>query len=387
MSTDSRDSSASGFSRPSRARRTIGPMPTTRTPARLAGRSRAVVAAVALLGLALAGCASDAPQDTLKPEGSQAHKIADLYFVYWIAIAVAAIVGIMVVVVLVRFRQRDDDRVPAQVHGNTRLEIAWTAAPAFLLLIIAVPTISTIFKLAEKPKDAVDITVIGQQWWWEYDYPAEGIVTANEMVIPAGRPTYLSITSRDVIHSFWIPRLNGKKDAVPGRVHKLTMEADKPGVYWGQCAEFCGLSHANMRMRVRALSEADWKVWVASQKEPAAAPATDAAQRGLTLFTQRCVSCHQVNGVNVADASDYLIAGAAPNLTHFASRSIFAGGTLELYQDGDTSKPLNRPGLEQWLRDPNSVKPMAADEKRGMPNLNLTEAQIDDLVEYLSGLK
>jgi cytochrome c oxidase subunit 2 len=286
------------------------------------------------------------------------------------------------------------------------LEITWTILPAVILAVVAVPTVATILKLNDKPKQCMTVQVVGQQWWWEFSYD-NGATTANEMVIPAGEVVCLKISSRDVIHSFWVPRLNGKKDAVPGRVHDWYIAADKPGDYWGQCAEFCGLSHANMRIRVRALTKADFDQWYANEAKPAVQPASEAAKAGEAIFAQQCASCHVVSGALDGNGQpiDYskpvpLISGAAPNLTHFAARSQFAGATFPLYvddpatKDVDESDPyatanpiLNRAQLETWLRNPAAAVPMAPDQQRGMPNLHLTESQIDDLVAFLSGLK
>ncbi|MGE0877234.1 MAG: cytochrome c oxidase subunit II [Acidimicrobiia bacterium] len=371
-------------------------------------RTKGVAAAIlGTLGLVLSGCAKNAPQDTFKPEGPYARKIDNLINpIYLIACLVGLIVFGAVVFVIFKYRDRPEraNELPAQIHGNTRLEVMWTLAPAVLLLVIAVPTLATIFDLAEEPKDAVVINVIGQQWWWEFQYPnidgkGTTVVTANDMVIPAGVNVKLNITSRDVIHSFWLPRLNGKRDAVPNRIHPLTVKADEPGEFWGQCAEFCGLSHANMRIRSTALSAEDWDAWVANQIKPAAEPTTDSAKAGLSAFNSQCAQCHQINGVNQAQSVP-LVAGAAPNLTHLMSRTVFAGAMFDLKKQtpecaadtggmptGTSVECLNETDLRAWLRNPPGEKPMAATENRGMPNLNLTEQQIDDLVAYLSTLK
>jgi cytochrome c oxidase subunit 2 len=383
------------------------------------------VPGLAALTAVLAGCASDAPQDSLNPKGSQARTIDDLIMPIF---AVAGVVLVIVVVAIgycvFRFRDRPDrDEMPEQTHGKPALEIGLTIAPAVLLAVIGVFTVKTIFDLEEQPDDALQIDVVGQQWWWEFNYPsltteAGGpIVTSGEMVIPAGEPVALRLTSRDVIHSFWIPPLNGKRDAVPGRVHRLTMEADEPGEYWGQCAEFCGLSHANMRMRVVALSADDWDRWVANQQRLAAEPTDEQARAGMEQFTGLCASCHQVNGLVdaegeavTADPATQVVAGVAPNLTHVMSRTTFAGGTFDLkvpactndpeytaeYPTGTADNCLNEAELEEWLRDPPAKKPMFADPEnlestgglyRGMPNLGLSEDQIDQLVAYLRTLK
>jgi len=207
---------------------------------------------------------------------------------------------------------------------------------------------------------------------------------------------YLEISSRDVIHSFWIPALNGKKDAVPGRTHYLTFEAEKPGTYIGQCTEFCGLSHAYMRQVVHALPPEEYDAWVEAQVAPANEPETPEEAAGLQVFEGRCASCHLVEGVNTAEyqGADQE-SGAAPNLTHFASRGVYAGGIFQLWRDADDSSviewdeiggELNRNQLEAWLRNPPAEKYMAPDDFRGMPNLGLSEAEIDNLVAYLTSL-
>ena len=375
--------------------------------------------ALGVLALSLAGCAKDAPLDTFDPQGPQAQKIQNLQVpVFIIAGVVGVIVMLMTLLIIVKFRRRKnrEGEVPTQIHGAPRLEVMWTIAPAVLLAFVAVFTIKTLFELAKSPEDPINVTVIGQQWWWEFQYPdaksANGIpiVTANEMVIPVNKPVALSITSRDVIHSFWIPALNGKKDAVPGRVHPLTIEADHPGDFYGQCTEFCGLAHAKMRMRVIALSEEDYAKWVDNQHQDAVSPADPTAQAGQTVFVSQCARCHTVSGLKdsaglpiVSQADEQLVSGAAPNLTHLMSRITFAGATYNLKLPnctGDlngqpTGTPvscLNTVALSAWLRDPSALVPMAATpnaegQYRGMPTLGLSETQIAQLVAYLSTLK
>ena len=365
----------------------------------------------------LAGCAAEGkPLDIFQGDGSQSQIINDLQIpVFWIAVVVGVLVMAAVLLIVVKFRAKpDDDDLPAQTHGALGLELGWTLLPAVLLAFVAVGTVVTIFDLAETPEDAIEIDVYGQQWWWgfEYDVDQDGeidITTATEMVIPAGQDVVVNIKSRDVIHSFWIPALNGKKDAVPGRTHQLNIQADEPGIYRGQCTEFCGLSHARMQMRVVALDRPDYDAWVENQLRDARTPTDPEAAAGLTVFQGQCVTCHQVNGVDeVAFAAQ--VSGAAPNLTHLMTRSTFAGGIFELYDqanDGDPNYDLggipyndlpeegtfNRNQLEAWLRNPPAEKPMAPDPTqysqygRGMPNLNLSEQQIDQLVAYLETLK
>ena len=376
----------------------------------------------ALIGgalLALAGCAADAPLDTLKPQGPISRSIDSL------SDPIFLIAGIVFVLVfgasgLIWWKFRDDhstDEFPPQVHGNFRLEIAWTIGPAILMAVIGVFTLFSHFELnGEDRTDIVinvdgmatswdpEIVVIGQQWWWEFRYyfdgldgvdlsdprhlPPADIVTANQMVIPVGSEIGLSVTSRDVIHSFWIPALNGKRDAVPRRVSPWKIEADVPGFYFGQCTEFCGLSHARMQMQAVAMNPVDFQAWVDEQMQPAAEPADAAAQRGLAVFEGQCTRCHVVNGINGAiddqpSKGADLVAYAAPNLTHLMSRTTFAGGIFDLYEpDGS----LNRTQLEAWLRNAPAEKPAYAEGRRGMPALGLGEGQIDDVVAYLQTL-
>ncbi|MEO7573989.1 MAG: cytochrome c oxidase subunit II, partial [Acidimicrobiales bacterium] len=366
------------------------------------------IALLVPLGLVLAACAENAPLDSMDPRGPESRTIDKLSDpVFAIAGVVFLLVQLGVLALAWKYRQRKDDdgSLPPQVHGNTKLELGWTLIPALLLAGVGGASVLTLLDLDDRPADAQKVTVIGQQWWWEYRYDLDGngeddIVTAHDLVIPAGEPVEVSITSRDVIHSFWIPALNGKRDAVPGREHPLLIQADEPGVYKGQCTEFCGLSHAYMQMRVVALSPADYADWEANQTEGAEVPEDELAAAGMEAFRTQCSQCHLVSGEGGnqeaydADPGVALVAGAAPNLTHFASRGVFAGAIFDLWVDIDESgeiEPdeigeggrLNRADLEAWLRNPPGEKPMAPDQSRGMPNLNLTEEQIDALVAYL----
>lgn len=364
-------------------------------------------ALVVPLALVLTSCADKAPLDTLHPKGPEARSIDRLWDpVFAIAIVVFFAVQLGVLFLAWRFRTRKDDdgSLPPQVHGNFRLEIGWTILPAVLLAFVGGASVLTLLDLDDRPADAQQVTVIGQQWWWEYRYDVDGdgkddIVTANDLVIPAGEPITLSITSRDVIHSFWIPGLNGKRDAVPGREHPLLIQADEPGVYRGQCTEFCGLSHAYMRMRVVALAPDDYAAWEENQQEGAKVPTEALAKTGMDTFRSTCSGCHLVNGEGGNEdvyQGTAQVSGAAPNLTHFASRGVFAGAVFDLWVDTDGNgevdldeqgKQLNVADLEAWLRNPPGQKPMAPNQSRGMPNLNLTDEQINALVAYLETLE
>lgn len=350
------------------------------------------------LGLVLAGC-GETKQDVFHPaSGTNAEKINNLQVPVFIAAGVVGlIVAAMLIYVMVTGKRRageDGEPEPEQIHGNFRAEISWTIIPALILVAVAFPTVKTLLDITHKPKDAISIDVYGQQWWWSYEYHLSGdesakpdIVTANELVIPAGVDVHLRVQSRDVIHSFWIPALNGTRDAVPGRVQPLELRADTPGEYDGQCKEFCGLSHANMRARAVVLSQDDYAKWVDSNKADARAPAGGSAAAGLDVFKAKCSSCHQINGVNEAEGKAALVALHAPNLTHLMGRKVFASAQFALWlPDAQGKLVFNRNQLEAWLRDPPALLPMAPVEKRGMPNLALSEDEIDKLIAYLETL-
>jgi cytochrome c oxidase subunit II len=368
-----------------------------------------VVGGLVLLPALVSACAADAPLDTLDPQGPEARSIDNLLDpVLIVAGVVFVAVQAGILYLAWRFRRRDgDDELPAQIHGNTKLEIGWTVLPAVILAGVAVFTVVTLLSMSDTPDTDVKIEVVGQQWWWEYRYDVNGdgdfddIVTAQDLVIPAGKYVDLTITSRDVIHSFWIPKLNGKRDAVPGRAHPLALYADDPGIYWGQCTEYCWLSHPYMQMRVVALDDAEYDAWIENQMEPAEEPESGSlAAEGLEIFRAQCTSCHLVTGNNddIYDPDAVpLLAGAAPNLTHFATRGTFAGAIFDLWQDLDGNGEvdhdevgedgtLNRARLKAWLRNPPAEKPMAPENGQGMPDLGLTEEQIDALVAYLETL-
>jgi cytochrome c oxidase subunit 2 len=378
----------------------------------------------------LAGCAQNAPQDTWQPKGDNAQMISALDKIVF---PIAGIVGVLVSAfagyIFWKFRDKGQ-AIPAQSHGKPIVEIVLTIVPALILTVVGVFTFRTIMDLAETQDTEMIINVTGQQWWWEYDYPAQAgqgitqpIITSGQLVIPEDTNVLLRETSRDVIHSFWIPALNGKKDAVPGRIHLLRMQADQPGIYAGQCTEFCGLSHANMRMEAVALSKEDFAKWVANQQKPYTAPTEKLAKEGEGVFINQCARCHQVNGIKDANGKAIISApdenvysGAAPNLSHLMTRNTFAGAMFDLvnqkcradvwgakpeefgakYLAGVSEECLNEKTLRAWLRNAPAMKPMYADptklEKtnglyRGMPNLGLTEDDIDKLVAYLLTLK
>jgi cytochrome c oxidase subunit 2 len=406
----------------------VDPLPTVKTRQRDARRRTTRIAAtVVAVGALAAGCASDAPQDTWQPAGPNAQAIHNLQ---WPVFLIAGIVGLIVFVVLgyILWRYRDRGQpVPEQTHGKPALEIVLTIIPALILIGVAIPTVGTLMALADTDDTECVVNVTGQQWWWEIDYPVQDgcggieapIVTSGQMVVPTGTAVLVRGTSRDVIHSWWIPKLNGKKDMVPGRVHVTKIEADEPGIYAGQCTEFCGLSHANMRMEVVALDPADFDTWKAGQLAAYESPAGELAAAGEAQFIAQCSRCHQVDGIENAEGEPIVArpdrevySGAAPNLSHLMSRNTFAGASYDLlispcrnevwgsdpdtfgekYLAGVDLACLNSVELREWLRNAPAKKPMYTDPTqlgatdglvRGMPYLALGEEQIDELVAYL----
>ena len=377
-----------------------------------ARRRMSAWAGLVVLLVLLGGCAiggdpppgSDLPQNALDPAaGSPALDIDRLWnLVFPIAVAVFVLVQGLILFVVFRFRSRgreDQETLPKQVAGNTRLEVMWTIIPAVILVGIAIPTVGTIFNLADRPPDeALDVRVVAKQYWWEFEYTGDegqGVVTANELHIPTGRPIALDMhslsavqpdpgsgedivvgepVSAGVVHSFWVPRLAGKQDVVPGHTRRMSIEADAPGVYPGQCAEFCGLSHARMRFEVIAHEPAEFEAWLAGQTEPAD-PAADAlAQEGEEFFAGEgtCIACHAVDGLETATGTAAEVR-VGPDLTHFASRRRFAGGTFRVDDEAQ---------LKQWLRNPQAVKAGSQ-----MPNLGLSDNQINALTAYLYSLE
>ena len=349
-----------------------------------------VATSVVLLVL-LAGCAKDAPQDVLDPSGPIAVEADHMFrkILFFAVVPVLIIVEGLLIVSLIRHRHRPGRPEPVEAEGPTKLR--WVVAPAVVLMFVdlfpLVEEAKTTFELAEEPEGALQVEVYGHMWWWEYVYPDAGISTANEMHIPTDRPVRLTLRSiepgldapeagrfaQGVLHSFWVPKLAGKQDVVPGRDNKLTLIADEPGTYQGQCAEYCNLSHANMRLRVIAQEPADFDAWVKEQQRPAVKPASGAAAEGYEIFVGEggCISCHTVVGVEGAAGR------VGPNLTHFKSRKTFAGSIL-----ANTTENVTK-----WVRDPGAMKPMRPDEGTGMPDQGLSDEEVDKVVAYLETLK
>ncbi len=328
--------------------------------------------------VALAGCGATGPdndQNALHPAGPDAREILNLFTpFFWVAVVIGAAVVGMTFYVAIRFRERPGvERNPVQTHGNAVLEVSWTIIPFLILAVMAVPTVATIFNLAKAPTgpDVVHITVDARQWFWQYEYTDKdtGFFTANEMHIPVDRPVFLTLTSNNVIHSFWVPELAGKKDVVPGHPNTLTIEADRPGTFLGQCAEYCGISHANMRLRVVAQTEADYDEWVRQQKTPLPEAAVTQFSKDISA-KWGCASCHSVtNGAKDVGST------IGPNLTRLGDRVAFAS---EIY-------PMNLDEMTKWIYDAPGRKPHGG-LVGWMPNFSatgMTQPEAEKIAKYL----
>lgn len=332
-------------------------------------RRRSIIVLVGF-SLLLAACANGGPLDSLDPQGPIAEDIDGLFkMTLYIATGIFIFVQAAILVAVFAFRDRKGRKEPKQTHGNAKLEVLWTVIPVVILAAIAVPTVQTVFKYTECAPDAMHIEVVGHQWWFEYNYVDYDIATANVLVIPTDTEICLDMTSDDVIHNYWIPKLNGKRYLVPGQDTVLLLEAPDPGEYWGHCAEFCGLSHALMRARVEAMEPASFEAWAVAQEAPPETPDAGSLEaQGEEIFlANQCVACHNIDMVNPVENA------IGPDLTHFASRNVFAGAVLELDEPGS---------LEAWLANPPEIKPGSF-----MPNLNLTQSEIDALSAYLRSLE
>ena len=397
-----------------------------------------LILSIAIFSIITAGCATgpDNKQNSLRPEGDAARKIMNLFSpIFWIATVIGVLVLLATIYISIKYRSTEKNKFPKQIHGNTFLEIGWTILPLVILIGVAVPTVKTIFEL-DKPggNNSIQVEVVGKQWWWQFgvqtdQYPiynsdgtpkldakmtpvtANEVITANELVIPVKTRIELKLKACtedtpiadkstedlkatnpcNVIHSFWIPSLGGKKDVVPGRTNTLVLEADKPGLYTGQCAEFCGLSHSLMRMQVRAVTQADYDKWLDNLKKPPVNVCFDAAGQAnscdvKTVEAKRsilkfgCANCHSFDDPS---SKSY-----APNLTHFGSdfdNEVVGGGSIDKTQEH----------IWKWIHNATDWKnqngiPMQADDCRlgpvpgegkrcvGMPNFSVVYKSVDD---------
>ncbi len=322
-----------------------------------------------VLVILLTACTGEYPQNAMEPKSDFARTIDDLFWtIIWWSIAIFGLVEVLLVYALIRFRRRPGQPLPAQMHGNTRIEIAWTLAPALILATVAVPTVRTIFETQAPPTaEALQVRAIGHQWWWEFRYPQLDVVTANDLWLPKGRKVDIALESADVIHSFWAPKLGGKRDLIPGHANRISLTPEEAQLFWGQCAEFCGASHANMGFRVVVAEPDRFDAWVQDFKTPKPPDTTDPlVARGAQAFvTSACLACHRIAGTAAAGA-------VGPDLTYFARRHTIAAGMM----------PNSPENLARWLKNPPGVKPGSL-----MPNLNLNDETVQALVAYLGSLK
>lgn len=331
-------------------------------------RNRLVLTvAVPLLLLLFASPAAAEPPSPLNPFSPTSGAIANLfYLVLAIALVVFVVVEALIIIAALRYRRgAEGGAEPVQIHGHTALELTWTAIPAAILAVLFVLTFQALQASQKLPENALRVQVVGHQWWWQFYYPDQGVNTATQLVIPVGQPIVFTVTASDVIHSFWVPQLGGKLDAIPGQINTYWFQADEPGDYHGQCAEFCGLGHPYMPIRVTAVSEEEFAAWVEAQLAGAPPPSEDLLAQGKEIVeTGACAVCHTVAGTTAQGT-------VAPNLTGFGRRP-FIAGVLE-------NNPQN---LTLWLDDPPAVKPGTK-----MPDYDLTTEQIQALVAYLESLK
>ena len=320
---------------------------------------------------------AEGPQSTpsiFAPASTPASSIFQLsLFVLSITGGIFVVVGGMIAYVVFRFRQHgpDDTSEPAQIYGSTQVELAWTVIPVLIVVVLFLTTARMIFAIqdAPKPKQALDVTVVGHQYWWEFNYPKLGIRAVNELHVPLSspqspRPTYLKLLSADVVHSFWIPQLAGKTDLLPNQVNELWIDPQHPGLYVGQCAQFCGVEHAKMLLRVYVQTPEEFDAWVKNQQQQAVNDEKVVAGRHV-FETQACMNCHTISGTAATGRF-------GPDLTHLMSRDTLASGATTNTQDH----------LREWIRDPDTYKPGSL-----MPAMQLNDQQLDQVMAYLSTLR
>lgn len=324
----------------------------------------------------------------VQADGLREHKITNIFnplttpakaefnmamLVFAITGTIFAVVAGLIIYTLIRFRRRREDdgqQEPPQVYGSNQIEAAWTVVPILIVFVLAGVAARTIWAVEDAipPKSAVHVTVTGRQYWWEVHYPYYGIVTANEIHIPVSpnhdRATYFELRSTDVIHSLWVPELGGKTDLIPNRINHMWMDPSEPGVYWGNCTEFCGVQHANMLLEVVAEPAGDFDKWVTAQQQGhnAGARLTD-GQKKFQMFA--CSACHAVKGTRFAGK-------LGPDLTHFMSRRTLGSGVL----------PNTEANLRAWIANPQESKPGCL-----MPSIKLTGKNLDDIVAYMQTLE
>lgn len=321
---------------------------------------------------ALAISAPD-PANIFSPASTPALQIHHLsLFVLAICAAIFVTVFSLLVYAIVRFRRRegDDGREPAQIYGSNQVELAWTVIPVLIVVVLFLAAARVIHAVedAKMPPGATEVVAVGHQFWWEFRYPAQGFVTANELHVPVSdrehpTPTHITLMSADTDHSFWVPKLAGKTDLIPNRVNSMWIDPHETGTFVGQCAQYCGTQHAKMLLRVVVDSRADFEKWAANEKNPGAQ--VDTATNGRRIFeSTACVNCHTIEGTNARGKF-------GPDLTHIMSRATIAAGAAE-----NTKENLHR-----WIKDPDAIKPGCL-----MPAMQMSDQDIDAVTAYVMTL-
>lgn len=404
--------------------------------ARPTSRPSLAGAAVRMLALgalaSLAGCelwpGDVYPYTTTDPISDFGEATQSLYAtITYIVLVVFALVAALLAYTLVRFKDDGKPGNPEQIHGNLQMEIGWTMLPVAIILVMIIPTIQTIFKIADAPppgafdkatgetilndqgkpaKPTVEISVIGKRWWWAFEYVGTGVITGNQFAFPDDRPVSLLIASDTVIHSFWLPRIGGKRDAVPGRINRiwfnLSIDVPKgePEHIRGECAEYCGEAHALMRMEALAMDGDDFDTWLKEMQAPIKLADAGKHTAGETAFKDAgCISCHAVTGYDIA------IGKQGPNLTAFGDRRYLGAGVFDLYPSGRADESTAKTLLTQWIRNPDSLKPGTTktnNPSRAIDGMNipvdangdgivdateLSDEKVAAIVDYLLGMK
>ncbi len=337
--------------------------------------SQVLVCMCGTAAVAFAGTAQPlSPTNIFAPASAPAKSIFDLsLFVLAVTGGIFLVVFTLLLYSVLKFRKRknDDGREPPQVYGSNQVELAWTIIPVLIVvaLFMATARVIAVVQKSPLPSNAIAVTVIGHQFWWEYRYPELGVVTANELHLPVSdpvhpTPTFITLLSADTDHSFWVPRLGGKTDLIPNHPNTMWTDPQETGIFLGQCAQYCGTQHAKMLLRVYVQSKDEFDRWVEQQRRPAYV--NDAASQGQRIFeTTACINCHTVSGT-VANGR------FGPDLTHLMSRDTIAAGAA-----------LNTPeNLRLWIRDPNTLKPGSL-----MPAMELDDQELDALTAYLETLR
>ena len=320
---------------------------------------------------------ASSPTNIFDAAGTPARSIVNLsMLVLSVTLVIFLIVAGLMVYALVRFRRRstDSEHEPAQIYGSNQIELSWTVIPILIVVMLFLSTTRVVFETeaAPKPAKSINVMVIGHQYWWEYRYPGLGIVTANELHIPISdpkspTPTYLEMSSADVSHSFWVPRLAGKTDLIPNRINTMWIDPEAPGLYLGQCAQYCGVQHAKMLLRVYAQTPEEFAAWVKQQQKPAGSNLSGdplAAEGKNAFLHNACINCHTVSGT-VANGR------FGPDLSHLASRDTIASGPV----------PNNAENLKKWIAQPDAMKPGSL-----MPSMHLNDHDLDTITAYLRTL-